>query len=526
MKKILYFIMMMVACLSVSSCGDDDTVYNTAARAGFTISDAGDGYEIGKPITFTDASAPEAGSTIVSWLWNFGDDANSTSTEQNPSFTYTKEGVYTVTMTVTDNHDLKATSSQSITVLDPSAAISVQWAANISGSVTGGSSPAVSADGSQVYMLTGGSATEPGLLSAYSIATGGTSWVLDIDAAMVAAHDGGSAAAGCKDIYSSPSVGSNGDVYIVARDLKDAGANRRLFVFAATPNGKIDWAYADADANLYAITPTVDSEGNVYVANRKGKVYKINNGEGTSFDSGIGDITGGLTVSKTGMLYGAGKGNMGFFAFDTKAGTGSWVYNEGFGGASSAFTGALRSSAATIGSDGTVYVVADQATGGMVLAINADGSLKWKHETATAIADGGVAIAADGTVYANLGVATEDNPSGIVALNSDGTQKWQYSVGASVQTSPLIDNRGYIHFIAADATYYILKPDGSLFSSLSLGESCASTPVMDAHGNTFVAVTKGGALQLLCVTTRAKSYATDAVWSMRGQNPQRTGLQK
>lgn len=517
---------MMVACLSAASCGDDDTVYNTAARASFAASDAGDGYEIGKPITFTDTSTPEQGSAIVSWLWNFGDESNSTSTEQNPSFTYAKEGVYTVTLAVVDNHGLKATSSQSITVLDPSAAISVQWAAAISGSVTGGSSPTVSADGSQVYMLTGGSATEPGRLSAYSISTGGTSWVLDIDAAMVAAHDGGSAAAGCKDIYSSPSVGSNGDVYIVARDLKDSGASRRLFVFAATPNGKIDWSYTDADANLYAITPAVDGDGNVYVANRKGKVYKIKNGNGTSFDSGIGDITGGLTVSKTGILYGAGKGNTGLFAFDTKKGIGSWSYNEGFGGASSAFTGALRSSTASIGSDGTVYAVADQTTGGMVLAINADGSLKWKYETATAIADGGVVVAADGTVYANLGVATEGKPSGVVALNPDGTQKWMYSVDASVQTSPMIDNRGYIHFIAADATYYILKPDGSLFSSLSLGEACASTPVMDSNGNTFVAVTKNGALQLLCITTRAKSYSTDAPWAMRGQNPLRTGLQK
>lgn len=90
----------------------------------------------------------------------------------------------------------------------------------------------------------------------------------------------------------------------------------------------------------------------------------------------------------------------------------------------------------------------------------------------------------------------------------------------------MIDNRGYIHFIDANATYYILKADGTLFSSLSLGESCKSTPVMDAEGNTFVVVTKDGALQMLCVTTRAASYATDAAWPMRGQNPQRTGLQK
>ena len=526
MKKLFYLMTMLVVCLCATSCGDDDTIYNTAARASFSISEAGDGYEIGKPISFTDTSTPEQGSSIVSWLWEFGDEAKSTSTEQNPTFTYTKEGVYSVTMTVVDNHGLKATSSQSITVLDPTAAIAIQWSAALQGTVTGGSSPAVSADGSSVYMLTGGSATDPGRLSAYSISTGGTSWVLDIDGAMVAAHDGGSTAAGCKDIYSSPSVGSNGDIYFVVRDLKDAGANRRLFVFAAAPNGSVDWSYATADANLYAITPAVDSNGNVYVANRKGKIYKIDNGVGTIYSSGVADVTGGLTISKDGMLYGAGKGNSGFFGFNTVTGVSAWTYNNGFGGAASAFTGALRSSQVSIGADGTIYAVADKTTGGMIMALNADGTLKWSYETATAIADGGVAIAGDGTIYANAGVATEDNPSGIVALNADGTVKWQYQTTASVQTSPIIDNRGYVHFVAADATYYIVKPDGSLFSSLSLGEKCASAPVMDAAGNMFVVVTKDGTLQLLCVTSRAKSYAMDAPWAMRGCTPQRTGLQK
>ena len=526
MKKILYLMSVLVFCLLAVSCGDDDTIYNTAARASFSISEAGDGYEINKPISFTDTSTPETGSSIKSYLWEFGDESNSTSTEQNPSFTYTKEGVYTVAMTIIDNHGLKASSSQSITVLDPSAAISVQWSAEIPGSLTGGSSPAVSADGTSVYLLSGGSATEPGRLSAYNISTGGTSWVLDIDAAMVAAHDGGSEKAGCKDIYSSPSVGSNGNIYFVARDLKDTGANRRLFVFAATPKGAVDWTYTNADANLYAITPAVDASGNVYVANREGKIFKINEGNGSVYDSGIGDVTGGLTLSKTGVLYGAGKGQTGFFGFDTATGTGTWVYNTELGGASSAFTGALRSTQTSIGNDGTVYMVADRITGGMIIALNADGSLKWKYDTETAIADGGVAISADGTIYANAGVSTEDKKSGIIALNADGSLKWKYSVDASVQTSPIIDNRGYIHFVAADATYYIVKPDGSLFSSYSLGEACASAPVMDAAGNTFVAVTKDGILQLMCVTTRAKSYAIDAAWAMRGQNPQRTGLQK
>jgi PKD repeat protein len=47
-------------------------------------------------VTFTDQSEGE----ITSWEWDFGDGA--TSTEQNPTHIYTSDGIYTVTLTVTD----------------------------------------------------------------------------------------------------------------------------------------------------------------------------------------------------------------------------------------------------------------------------------------------------------------------------------------------------------------------------------------------------------------------------------------
>ncbi len=47
-------------------------------------------------VTFT---ATNTGGPVDDWLWDFGDGA--TSTEQNPTHTYTSDGVYTVTLTVT-----------------------------------------------------------------------------------------------------------------------------------------------------------------------------------------------------------------------------------------------------------------------------------------------------------------------------------------------------------------------------------------------------------------------------------------
>lgn len=49
---------------------------------------------------FSDLSFNQTPSTMVSWLWNFGDGA--TSNQQNPSHTYADTGSYHVTLTVTD----------------------------------------------------------------------------------------------------------------------------------------------------------------------------------------------------------------------------------------------------------------------------------------------------------------------------------------------------------------------------------------------------------------------------------------
>lgn len=487
-------------------------------------------YQMGDKVNFTDATTTKSGTTITKYLWEFGDENKSTSTEQNPSFTYIEAGAYAVKLTVKDSYGLTASITKNVTVFNPAEAIAVLWSSAMSGSVRGGSSPAISADGSTLYMLTGGSDNEAGQLKAYNVANGALKWALDIDKAMKENHDGGSEKAGAKDIYGSPSVGKNGDVYFVVRDLKDSGAARRLFVFAVKEDGSVNWAYPGKDANVYSITPAVDADGNIYVAHRSSKIWKLtSSGVQSEYTSaGIPGVTGGLTLSKNGVVYGLGNAATGLFAYDLVADANKWIYNTDFGSANPAFTNALRSATITVGIDGTIYSVADNtAGGGVIFALNPDGTKKWNYQTPGGIPDGGVALGADGTIYANGGYMLASQPSaGIVALNADGTLKWHYPTTEDALTSPLVDNRGYIHFVTGKATYFILQPDGTLFSSMSLGDNAAATPVMDENGNVFVPVTKDGTLQMVCVTSKATSYAKDSAWPMRGQNPQRTGLQK
>ena len=93
-----------VALTVVTSVGSDaetktDYITVSAAPVGPTAAFTADPTSGDAPLTvqFTDSSSAGSAS-ITSWLWNFGD--SSTSTEQNPSHTYTSEGSYSVALTV------------------------------------------------------------------------------------------------------------------------------------------------------------------------------------------------------------------------------------------------------------------------------------------------------------------------------------------------------------------------------------------------------------------------------------------
>ena len=101
MNKVTYLVS-LICILLFSSCEEAKVYYNTAAKADFTIGE--DMYELGQTAVFKDASIPDEGNQIVSWLWEFGDAAKSVSTEQNPTFVYQSDGTFTIKLTVTDNN--------------------------------------------------------------------------------------------------------------------------------------------------------------------------------------------------------------------------------------------------------------------------------------------------------------------------------------------------------------------------------------------------------------------------------------
>ncbi len=605
MKKILFSL--CCAAMMLTACNEEKVYYDTAARAGMEVE--GSQYEVGQPIRFSDTSAPTAGTSIKGWLWEFGDEDKSTSTEATPTFTYYKDGTYIVKLTVTDSNDLRSTVTQnivvvnptkadfstdrdeylmgdlitftdlstakapttitawhwdfadgtgatsdkrnptysyaqpgsypvtltvtdsyglkqsvtrSVNVLDPTKLVNMRWSAVLGGAVKGGSSPAMSPDGETLYMLRSLAGEEKAALIAYTAADGQQKWSLDLSMAM--GQNGASPNATAKDVFSSPSVAQDGTVYVVIRDLQSTSADRGLYTLAINPSGSVKWCkkVGVSGNNLYAITPGIDLNGNVFIGQRGKQIWKLTpDGTTTTFD-GLGDITGGMTIGRDGTVYAVGKGNVGIYAVDGQSGTQKWLYNTDFGGAADAFTGALRSATPSVGADGTLYMVIDKGAGGAVVALSPAGTAKWVFDTKGAIPDGGVAVAADGTLYANGGM---DASQGAIALNADGTLKWEFQTVGNVQTCPVIDDRGYIHAVDAMANYYVIRPDGTLFGQTKLGSSCTSAPVMDAAGMLYTVVNRDGVNAVVCASSKAGGFATSAPWPMRGGNPCRTGLQ-
>ncbi|GLU44904.1 PKD domain-containing protein [Allomuricauda sp. NBRC 101325] len=76
--------------------------------------------EVPLEVSFTGSGSSDDMGTITSYAWDFGD--GGTSTEADPTHTFTTEGIYTVTLIVTDIEGLTDSDELSITVLTPNVA--------------------------------------------------------------------------------------------------------------------------------------------------------------------------------------------------------------------------------------------------------------------------------------------------------------------------------------------------------------------------------------------------------------------
>ena len=66
------------------------------------------------PVTFDGSGSFDPDGNIISYDWDFGDGV--TGIGENPTHTYLTKGIYTVSLTVTDNDGFTDTSTMTITI--------------------------------------------------------------------------------------------------------------------------------------------------------------------------------------------------------------------------------------------------------------------------------------------------------------------------------------------------------------------------------------------------------------------------
>ncbi|HSC03251.1 MAG TPA: PKD domain-containing protein [Solirubrobacteraceae bacterium] len=107
--------------------GSDEISVGASPTAALTASPA-QLYDDGGPVSFDASGSSDAGGSITSYAWDFGDGA--TAQGQTASHSYTTPGTYLVRLTVTDSLGLLDTATEAVTVLDepPVAAFAVDAA--------------------------------------------------------------------------------------------------------------------------------------------------------------------------------------------------------------------------------------------------------------------------------------------------------------------------------------------------------------------------------------------------------------
>ncbi len=257
--------------------------------------------------------------------------------------------------------------------------------------------------------------------------------------------------------YVTPTIGSDGTIYVGSYDGK---------LYALNPDGTLKWNYTTG-GYIYGST-TIGSDGTIYVGSYDGKLYALNV-DGTlrwNYTTG-GRICGSATIGSDGTIY-VGSFDKKLYALNPD-GTLKWSYTTGgyiysYGGSPA------------IGSDGTIYMGSYDKK---LYALNPDGTLKWNYTTGGYIY-GPPSIGSDGTIF----IGSYDGK--LYALNPDGTLKWNYTTGGRIYASPSIGSDGTIYMGSFDKKLYALNPDGTLKWSYTTGGYIYGSATIGSDGTIYM----------------------------------------
>ncbi|BBJ28851.1 PQQ-binding-like beta-propeller repeat protein [Athalassotoga saccharophila] len=289
-------------------------------------------------------------------------------------------------------------------------------------------------------------------------------------------------------IYSSPAVSENGDVFV--------GGQRGLFVISSTAS----WCFS-SNAGVYS-SPSIDAtndmvfvgnnegqliyasypftnyktmmvsyyplisapiivDGNVYVIDNYGNIFKINEAEMTkTYLVTVGTNGSGIWASPVtnGINLFVGSDSGIFYAVNLNSGNILWQYKT---------AGPIYASAA-IGIDGDIYVGSDG-----LYSFSPDGTLRWRDPLDGSQIYGSPVISQNGVVY----IGTIDG--NFYAINSkNGQILWSVNLNSEggISSSALIGENAI--YVASGYEFYEIDPSGQILGHVNVGYSVESNPVL------------------------------------------------
>ena len=229
-------------------------------------------------------------------------------------------------------------------------------------------------------------------------------------------------------IYSSPAIANDGTIIYGNSDNWD--------IEALYPNGTLRWRYK---TNLVVYSsPAIGEDGTVYCGSHDNYLYALYLNNGTlKWKYKTGDwIRTSPCIGDDGTIYVVSLDN--YLHAVNPNGTLKWKTNVGAG------------TSPTIGQDGTIY--AGYKTLHAINPVN--GSVKWTFNVGGTIRGGTPCNSADGTIY----VGTSDGGE-IIAINPDGTLKWRKEIG-EVESPPSIGANGNVYIGTSHFDYGRLRAFG------------------------------------------------------------------
>jgi hypothetical protein len=226
---------------------------------------------------------------------------------------------------------------------------------------------------------------------------------------------------------SSSTIGEDGTIY-----FGTDGHN----IFAVNPNGTEKWRYTTGD--IVMASPAIGDDGTIYVGSGDHYIYALFSNGMLRWRFVTGDeIKGAASIAADGTVYAPSFDGYLYALYPN--GTMIWRTSTG---------GSIAAAGVALGEDGTIYVGTEQ-----LRAFFPNGTLKWCTNVQGSIYGTVPAISADGTIYVSAG-------GSLVAVNPDGTERWRKQLTiAQIHSSPCIgpDDRVYV-----GSENYGLSPYGYL----------------------------------------------------------------